>query len=109
MILRNSLYLVLALTLIIVPVSQAAHALTHITDVATINLVQVDNDHDQDETDIDKICPDCLALTTFSDISSILVFSFHVQGTQQQLSFLTLRYIPQDFSSYYHSRAPPLA
>lgn len=107
MILRNSLYLTLALTLISVPVSQAAHALTHITDVATINLV--DGDHDQDESDIDKICPDCLALTTFSDISSILVYSFRVHSTQQQLSLLTRSDTPQNFSSDYHSRAPPLA
>ena len=111
MIRRNSLYLILALTLISVPVFQAAHALTHVTDINTISSVQVDNNQDRNDTDtdIDKICLDCLALTAFSAIFSILVFLFHNKVMRQFLSYLKLRYILCNFSSPYLSRAPPLA
>jgi len=111
MIRRNSLYLILALTLISVPVFQAAHALTHVTDIDTISSVQVDNNQDRNntDTDIDKICLDCLAFTAFSAIFSILVFLLHNKVMRQFLSYLKLRYIVRNFSSPYLSRAPPLA
>lgn len=109
MIRRNSLYLILALTLISVPVLQAAHALTHVTDIDTISSVQVDSDQDKNDTDIDKICLDCLALTAFSAIFTILAFFFHGKVMRQLLSYLKLRYILSNFSSPYLSRAPPLA
>lgn len=109
MIRRNSLYLILALTLISVPVLQAAHALTHVTDIDTISSVQVDSDQDKNDTGIDKICLDCLALTAFSAIFTILAFFFHGKVMRQLLSYLKLRYILSNFSSPYLSRAPPLA
>jgi hypothetical protein len=94
-----------------VPVFQAAHALTHVTDIDTISSVQVDNDQDRNDTDIDidKICLDCLALTAFSATFSILAFFFHSMVMRQFLSYLKLRYILSNFSSPYFSRAPPLA
>lgn len=111
MIRSNILYLILAITLISVPVIQTVHTLTHVTDVDTISMIQIDSiqDKSDDDADIDKICLDCLALTTYSDISFMLVFPFYNQVIRQQLSFLTLRYTLQNFSSDYHSRAPPLA
>ncbi len=111
MIRRNSLYLILALTLISVPVFQAAHALTHVTDIDTISSVQVDSNQDKNDTDsdIDKICLDCLALTAFGATFSILAFFFHSKVMRQFLSYLKLRYILSNFSSPYFSRAPPLA
>jgi hypothetical protein len=94
-----------------VSVFQAAHALTHITDIDTIGSVQVDSGQGKNdtETDIDKICLDCLALTAFSVIFSILAFFFHGKVMRQLLSYLKLRYILRNFSSPYFSRAPPLA
>lgn len=111
MIRRNSLYLILALTLISVPVFQAAHALTHVIDINTISSVQVDSNQDKNDTDtdIDKICLDCLALTAFGAIFSILAFFFHSMVMRQFLSYLKLRYTLRNFSSPYLSRAPPLA
>ena len=111
MIRRNSLYLILALTLISVPVFQAAHALTHVTDIDTIASVQDDSDQDKNDTDtdIDKICLDCFALTAFSAIFIILAFFFYGKVMRQLLSYLKLRYILRNFSSPYLSRAPPLA
>lgn len=109
MIRRNSLYLTLALTLISVPVFQAAHALTHITDIDTINLVQVDSDHDQDDADLDKICLDCLALTAFSVISSILAaFSINLI-LRVRLQGLKSGHILRNFFFTYLTRAPPPA
>ncbi len=111
MIRRNSLYLILALMLIAVPVFQAAHALTHVTDIDAISSVQVDSNQDKNDldSDIDKICLDCLALTAFSAIFTILVFFFHGKVMRQLLSYLKLRYILRNLSSPYLSRAPPLA
>jgi len=58
MIRRSFLYLVLTIAIISVPVFQAVHALTHVSDIATINPAQVDNSHDQEDTDFDQICLD---------------------------------------------------
>ena len=109
MIQRNFLYLVLALTLISVPIFQAAHALTHVNEVDTISLTQVDNSHDQDDADFDKICLDCLALTAFSIIFSILaVFSVNLI-MRQQLRHIKREHILRNFFFTYLTRAPPLA
>lgn len=108
MIKRNSLYLILVLVLISVPVFQAAHALTHVSDIATINPVQVENSHDQDDTDFDQICLDCLALTAFSIIFSILA-AFSVNLIMQgRLRELKHKRIHLHFFSIYLTRAPPL-
>ena len=110
MIRRNSLYLILVLTLISVPVFQAAHVLTHVSDIDATNLVQVDNgNHDQDDVDFDKICLDCLALTAFSVIFSILA-AFSVNLIMQgQLQELKHEHIFRYFFFTYLTRAPPLA
>ncbi len=109
---RNSLYLFLVLMLIITPVSQAAHALTHISDIDKQNqIVQIDDhEHENEElnVDIDKICPDCIALTAFNDFAAILDFSFHPGVTWNQLSSHIFRFMPEEFSSDYYPRAPPL-
>lgn len=108
MIRRIFLYLVLAIAIISVPVSQAAHALTHVSDIATINPVQVENSHDQDDADFDQICLDCLALTAFSIIFSILA-AFSVNLIMQgRLRELKHKHIHLHFFSKYLTRAPPL-
>ena len=109
---RNSLYLFIVLMLIVTPVSQAAHALTHISDIDEQSLItQVDeHEHENEElnVDIDKICPDCIALTGFNDFVAILDLSFHPEVIRNQSSSFIFRFIPEDFSSDYYSRAPPL-
>jgi len=107
---RNSLYLFLVLMLIITPVSQAAHALTHISDIDEQSLITQVDEHENEElnVDIDKVCPDCIALTAFNDFVAILDFSFHPGITQNQLSSYIFRFIPEESSSDYYPRAPPL-
>ena len=108
MIQRIFLYLVLVTAILSVPVFQAAHALTHVSDIATINPAQVDGNHDQEDTDFDQICLDCLALTAFSIIFSILA-AFSVNLIMQgRLSELKHKYIHHHFFSIYLTRAPPL-
>jgi hypothetical protein len=108
MIRRSFLYIVLAIAIISVPVFQAAHALTHVSDTDTINLIQADDSHDQDETDFDQVCLDCLALTAFSIIFSILA-AFSVNLIMQgRLRELKHRHIHLHFFFTYLTRAPPL-
>lgn len=108
MIRRSFLYLVLAIAIISVPVFQAAHALTHVSDIDTTNLVRVDNSHDQDDTDFDQICLDCLALTAFSIIFSILA-AFSVNLIMQgRLRELKHKYPHFYLFFTYLTRAPPL-
>ena len=94
----------------ITPVSQAAHALTHISDIDEQNLIAQANDHEHDElnVDIDKICPDCIALTAFNDFAAILDLSFYPGIIRNQLPSHIFQFIPEDFSSDYYPRAPPL-
>ena len=108
MIRRSFLYLVLAISIISVPVFQAAHVLTHVSDINTINPVQVDHSHDQEDTDFDQICLDCLALTAFSIIFSILA-AFSVNLIKQgRLRELKHQHIHLHFFFTYLTRAPPL-
>ena len=109
MIKKNSLYLILILTLVSVPVFQAAHALTHVNEADVISLDQIGSEHDQDDADFDKICLDCLALTAFSIIFSILT-AFSVNPImRQQLWHLKREPILHNYFLTYHTRAPPLA
>ena len=110
---RNSLYLFLVLMLTITPVSQAAHALTHISDIDGQSLItQVDDNHEHENeelnVDIDKVCPDCIALTAFNDFTAILDFSFYPGFAGNQLSSYIFRSILEESSSDYYPRAPPL-
>ena len=107
MIKRGFLYLALLIALISVPVFQAAHALTHVADIDTINLIQVDSSYNQDDADFDQICLDCLALTSFSIIFSILSVFFVNLIMQRQLQELKHEHIFLCFLYTYLTRAPP--
>ena len=109
MIRRSFLYLVLAIAIISVPVFQAAHELTHVNDTDIINLVQVDDNHDQEDTDFDQICLDCLALTAFSAIFLILAaFSINLIK-RERLHELKQKHTHLHFFLTYPTRAPPRA
>ena len=109
MIRRSSLYLILAIAIISVPVFQAAHELTHVNDTDIINLSQADNNQDQEDTDLDQLCLDCLALTAFSIIFLILtIFSVDLMK-QGWLRELRRGHVHLHFLSIYLKRAPPLA
>lgn len=105
--LRKGLFLILVLVFSLVPVFQATHALTH---VDIIGVVQAD-DHEQNETgpdsDLDRICLDCVALSAFSIIPLILIPLFLDQTTRQLPPLLKFRRTLPGFSFPYLTRAPP--
>lgn len=108
MIKRNSLYLILVLALISVPVFQAAHALTHVSDINTIEQGLVDI-HDDTDVDYEQICLDCLALTAFSVIFSILTALSVNLIMRQQLRHIKREPILHNYFLTYLTRAPPRA
>jgi hypothetical protein len=125
MVLRNgvkSLFFLLLLALSLVPVLQAAHALTHFAPANTDGiagsdgqevsepLAQVDADLDFDaDFDSDRICFDCMALAALGILLPVLAFCFFTQRPRQPLPRLTALFISSYFSSPYRTRAPPQA
>jgi len=124
MILRKpvkALFFLLLLTLALVPVVQAAHALTHIAPDETGGIAQSSDGQfvgigaseaeasataDAD-LDSDRICLDCLALAAFGILLPALAFCFFDQARRQLLSDFRAVFVPTSFSSPYLTRAPP--
>ena len=125
MILRKpvkALFFLLLLTLALVPVLQAAHALTHIAPGETGGIAQSSDDGrfvgivaseaeasatvDAD-LDSDRICLDCLALAAFGILLPALAFCFFDQARRQLLSDFRAVFVLTSFSSLYLTRAPP--
>ena len=120
--LRKQLFLVLVLALAWVPVLQAAHALTHVGETTPGHIVSSSETMESaaiesvtppvageadGEADNDRLCLDCLALTGFSVIFSILVIVFSSQTRRQGRLYRKLP--PLFFNSYtpYSTRGPP--
>jgi hypothetical protein len=125
MILRTplkALFFLLLLTLSLVPVLQAAHALTHIAPDETRGIAQSSDAQfvgigaseveanataADGDLDSDRICLDCLALAAFGILLSALAFYFFDQARRQLLSDLRAVFVLTSFSSPYLTRAPP--
>lgn len=124
MILRKpvkALFFLLLLTLALVPVLQAAHALTHIAPDETGGIAQssdgrfvgiVASEAEASATvdadlDSDRICLDCLALAAFGILLPALAFCFFDQARRQLLSDFRAVFVLTSFSSPYLTRAPP--
>lgn len=124
MILREpvkALFFLLLLTLALVPVLQAAHALTHIAPDETRGIAQssdgrfvgiVASEAEASATvdadlDSDRICLDCLALAAFGILLPALAFCFFDQARRQLLSDFRAVFVLISFSSPYLTRAPP--
>lgn len=122
--LRKVLFSFLLLTFLCVPVFQAAHALTHLIDADAEGAISVDGNQEQvsvhvvgapeagidlidADSDRDRICLDCLALTGFNVVLSILAIIFSDRKKHQPLYYLQFRFIPQHFPSLYRPRGPP--
>jgi hypothetical protein len=119
--LRKQLFLVLVLALAWVPVLQAAHALTHVGEITSSLIVSeletmsaaIESvippvaDEAEGEADNDRLCLDCLALTGFSVIFSILVIVFSSQTRRQARLYRKSQLL--FFNSYtpYSTRGPP--
>lgn len=107
---RKSLFLILALALLFVPVFLMAHTLTHFAQVDAIGVVdaesaQVESD---DDSDIDDICFACLALGAFSAILITSGFCLADQAGRQLLIHRKIRHNLHKRSSSKYPRAPPL-
>ncbi len=124
MILRKpvkALFFLLLLTLALVPVLQAAHALTHIAPDETGGIAQssdgrfvgiIASEAEASATadadlDSDRICLDCLALAAFGILLPALAFCFFDQARRQLLSDFCAVFVLTSFSSPYLTRAPP--
>ncbi len=104
MLMRKSLFLILTLALIMVPVFLMAHAFTHFAQVD----VQDAADSGEEAIDLDEICLDCLALAGFNFlfIAAALLFGNSVARRRCLPLWPPARLI--DFNrSPYRSRAPP--
>ncbi|SFH19204.1 hypothetical protein SAMN05216299_102120 [Nitrosospira sp. Nsp14] len=126
MILRKlvkALFFLLLLVLALVPVLQAAHALTHIapdetggiaqsSDGRFVGIVASEAEAEASATvdadlDSDRICLDCLALAAFGLLLPALAFCFFDQARRQLLSDFRAVFVLISFSSPYLTRAPP--
>lgn len=124
MILRKlvkALFFLLLLTLALVPVLQAAHALTHIapdetggtaesSDGRFVGIVVSEAEPSATvdaDLDSDRICLDCLALAAFGILLPALAFCFFDQARRQLLSDFRAVFVLTSFSSPYLTRAPP--
>lgn len=117
----KALFFLLLLTLSLVPVLQAAHALTHIAPDETGGIAQSSdaqfvgigtseaeaNATADADLDSDRICLDCLALAAFGILLPALAFYFFNQARRQLLSDLRAVFVLTTFSSPYLTRAPP--
>lgn len=126
MILRKGLkglFFLLVLALSLVPVFQAAHALTHFAPVDIVLNAESDTSqdwsapleeaesetHSDDGLGSDRICLDCLALAAFGILFPVLAFCFFSRVGRQHLAGLTPVLVFSSFSSPYLTRAPPRA
>ena len=113
MILRKVLLLLLVSALTLVPILQAAHALTHVGDTDIIGMIYADG-HEEDSEfdadsgiDTDRICLDCLALAGFTIVFTALAVFFPDQMRRQPLPSIKSEPILLDFISPYLTRGPP--
>lgn len=104
-ILRKLLLVFVALTLLGLPVIQAAHAFAHSNADSSSQI-----NHDQGGNTLDKNCGDCLILSTVTTLFYILIILFFCSPVRLRLAHPKIcRRIHQN-PSYRHSpRAPPLA
>lgn len=119
--LRKQLFLILVLALSLVPVFQTAHALTHVGEITSSDIFPEPGTGSDTPKDVihsiadeaddgaynDRLCLDCLALTGFSIIFSILAIGFssqirrHIRPYRKSQPLLLNFYIP------YSTRGPP--
>lgn len=102
---RKSLFLILTLALLSVPIFSMAHAFTHFAQADVLDVTETETDNG---ADLDEICLDCLALTALNIylITSGLFLSD--LATHHNLSLLITRHHSSNKTLPYHSRAPPI-
>lgn len=101
---RKSLFLILALALLSVPVFLMAHAFTHFAQVDVLDVAETGN---SEEVDLDDICFDCLALTALNILAMASGFLVGNPATCLRLLSPVIGRHSGNQSFSYHSRAPP--
>ena len=106
---RNSLFLILVLAILSVPVFLIAHAFTHFVEADAVSITDTGSPHVEDDhdIDIDDICLDCLALTGLSTIFTALGFLLARLTARQRLVPQKTRHNLYKKSSLYCPRGPP--
>lgn len=108
---RKILLLILVSALSLVPILQAAHALTHVGETEAADMFHADGFQEESGPDadegLDRICLDCLALAGVGIIPVALVVFFSAQTRRQPLPFLTSEAVLLGFSFPYLTRGPP--
>jgi len=103
---RKSLFLILTLAILSVPVFSMAHAFTHF---AQADVLDVTENGADDGVDLDEICLDCLALTALNIFLIASGLAFCGPITNHRLLLLTIRHHSDNQILSYHSRAPPVS
>jgi hypothetical protein len=103
MLMRKSLFLILTLALIMVPVFLMAHAFTHFAQAD----VQDAADSGEEAIDLDEICLDCLALTGFNFLFIAAALLFGNSVARRCLPLWPPAHLIDSNRSPYRSRAPP--
>ena len=101
---RKSLFLILTLALLSVPVFSMAHTFTHFAQADVLDANETGAD---DGADLDEVCLDCLALTALNIFLIASGLPLCDQITPHRLSLLRVRHHFDNKILSYHSRAPP--
>ena len=100
---HNSLFLILTLALVAVPVFLMAHAFTHFAQTDTQNTIDIE----EEAVDLDEICLDCLALTGFNVLLFAAILWRNESLSRYRLLLRLPAHIINNHHRSYHSRAPP--
>ncbi|MBL0010196.1 MAG: hypothetical protein IPP22_02620 [Nitrosomonas sp.] len=101
---RKSLFLILTLALLSVPIFSMAHTFTHFSQIDVLNVDEIEDD---DDAILDEICFDCLALTSLTIILITSGLSLSDSASHVQQSLLTARLHSDNKYFPYYSHAPP--
>ncbi|PSJ17724.1 hypothetical protein [Nitrosomonas supralitoralis] len=102
---RKSLFLILALAILSVPVFLMAHAFTHYTQTDGLEVSISENDTG---IDLDEICLDCLALTALNLLLIAIGLFLRISVVRHRLPLSAMRWHSDSKTACYFSRAPPL-
>jgi len=101
---RKSLFLILTLAVLCVPVFLMAHAFTHHAQADLFDVIDTENGTD---IDLDEICLDCLALTALTPFLIAAGLFLCISVTSHHLSLWAIKWHPDNKTLSYCSRAPP--
>ena len=102
---RKSLFLILTLALLSVPIFSMAHAFTHFAQADVLDITETETGNG---ADLDEICLDCLALTALNMFLVASGLALCAPIARHHLPLLTARHHSDNKILSYHSRAPPV-